>query len=56
MISKFRTFPMLFADSYDILDKENKHIQDDLNQSKKESKRIQDDLNKFKKEKEKLSN
>ncbi len=45
-----------FADSYDVLNRENKRIQNDLNQSKKESKRIQDDLNKSKKEKEKLSN
>ncbi|CAG8628764.1 6895_t:CDS:1, partial [Racocetra fulgida] len=58
-----------FANNYDVLDrekkhiqdslnqskKENKHIQDDLDKSKKENKRIQDDLDKFKKDNEKLS-
>ncbi|GET03847.1 hypothetical protein GLOIN_2v1830120 [Rhizophagus clarus] len=45
-----------FADSYDVLDREHKHTQDSLNQSKKENKRIQDDLNRSRKENEKLSN
>ena len=45
-----------FADSYDVLDREHKHTQDSLNQSKKENKRIQDDLNRSRKENEKLFN